>query len=148
MNKYITATLAVIASAAILVGCGTLSQQQTNQNIQTAVTASASIGTAYDLSQRPSDLSYFIAAEQELYSIANSTNAVTTTTVEAALAQAGQTNQCINLAIATALQIGNSYISASLSTNAIVEQQVCGWIADGIAQSAHPAVLSLKAPKK
>jgi hypothetical protein len=146
MNKYITYAVAVV-TAAFLAGCGTLPPQNT-KTAEQAITDAAEIGTALDLSQRPNDLPYFIAAEQELYSIANSTNAVTASSIDALLVNAGQTNPVVNMSITLAIQLGNQYITSNMGTNAVAAQAVAGLVADGIAMSAHPLVMSLKAHKK
>ena len=144
MNKYI---LSAIAAASIfLAGCKT--PIVLNPDEQAAITAAASLGTAYDLSQRPSDLPYFVAAEQELYSIANSTNAVKASSIEAALVSGGQTNAFVNSAIVTGLNLADGFIAQNGSTNTYAVNEVSGWLADGIAQSVSTQLSTLKAVKR
>jgi len=145
MKKQLITIGASIALAALVIGCATT---PVAPSPQVGITAAAQIGTAYDLSQRPKDLPYFIAAEQELYSVANSTNDVTATSVDTVLTSAGQTNVFVNTAIVIAIQTANSYISSTSGTNGASVKQVCGWIADGISASAVPQVVALKAPNK
>ena len=145
MKKQLIVAIATISLIIGLSGCATT---PVAPSTQTAVTAAAAIGTAYDLSQRPKDLPYFIAAEQELYSIANSTNDITSASLNTVLSDAGQTNAFVDTAITIAIQTANSYIASVSGTNDATIKEASGWIADGIAQSATPQVLSLKAPKK
>ena len=147
MNKYILSAIAGIATASIfLVGCKT--PIVLNPNEQAAITAAAALGTAYDLSQRPDDLAYFVAAEQELYSIANSTNAVKVSSIEAALTAGGQTNKFVNSAIITGLSLADGFIAQNGSTNTYAVNEVSGWLADGIAQSVGTQLHALKAVKR
>ena len=143
MNKQ---TIAVILAAALFSsGCATF---QYSPNAQAAITAAAALGTSYDLMQRPSDLPYFVAAEQELYIIANSTNTVSAKNIEAALEQAGQTNKFVNSALITGINLANGFIQSNQSTNTQSLNIACGWLADGIAQSVGTQLKGLKKAKK
>src|SRR5579859_5968494 len=105
MKKLITIPLVAALAAVLVTGCAT--SPTNTQNAQTAITAAAAIGTAYDLQQRPGDLPYFLAAEAELYTIGGSTNAVTAATIDAALKAGGQTNSLEEIGLVTAVGIAN-----------------------------------------
>ena len=141
MKKQLLALTIVAALALGLTGCAT--PGNLNPNAQAAITAAAALGTAYDLQQRPTDLPYFVAAEQELYTIARSTNVITAASVEKALETSGQNDKFVNLAIVTGLNLANSYITSNTDTNGTAVKQACGWLADGIAQSANVMVSKL-----
>jgi hypothetical protein len=145
MKKQLTIIATICALVMTLTSCASL---KNNENVQTAITAAAALGTAYDLQQRPSDLPYFVAAEQELYAIANSTNKVDAKTIDAALQSAGQTNQVVSVAIAAAINIGNNYLANNNSTNTEAIKDVAGWVADGIAQTVNTRISKLKVVKK
>ena len=144
MKKQIITIIAACA-AIFAVSCASI---QTNQNAQAAITAAAALGTAYDLQQRPSDLPYFVAAEQELYSLANSTNVLTAKTVNEALKASGQTNAFVNTALITGINLANGFITSNQSTNTHAINVVCGWLADGVAQSVGTQMKSLKTIKR
>jgi len=137
----------MVAIASMILGSIGCASIKTNPNAQTAITGAAALGTAYDLQQRPKDLPYFIAAEQELYSVANGTNIVTAKNIDAVMANAGQTNPLVNSALITGIQLANGFIAANSTTNNASVNVVCGWLADGIAQSAGIQLKQLKVSK-
>lgn len=131
-----------IALIGLISGCASLKPLTPNE--QATITAAADLGTTYDLSTRPQDLSYFVAAAQELYSVADSTNAVTASSIEEALKTSGQTNVVVDTAIITVVQLANGYIASNSSTNAYAVNQVCGYVADGITMATQNKLTALK----
>jgi hypothetical protein len=148
MKNTIITSIAALVLSAFIIGCSSTANQ--TQNEQAVITDAAALGTAYDLQQRPLDLPYFVATEQELYTIANGTNVITAKNINDALLAAGQDNKLANLGLVTAVNLANSFIlqSVNTNTNSIAIQQVCGWLADGISQSVQPNLVALKAKKK
>ena len=65
-------------------------------------------------------------------------------TIDAALIAGGQTNVFVNTAVITSVQLANGFIATSGDTNGVAIKQACGWIADGIAQTANNYVVGLK----
>ena len=47
-------------------------------------------------------------------------------------------------AVVTSVQLANGFIATSGDTNGVAIKQACGWIADGIAQTANNYVVGLK----
>ena len=145
MKKLITVLASVVLSVVLFTGCATTPSN--TAVTQAAITTAAALGTAYDLSSRPGDLAYFVAAEQELYTISNGTNALSASTVNALMVADGQTNAFVNVAIVSAVTLANAYISANTtSTNStdVETRLVCGWVADGIAESVQTQMLTIK----
>ena len=138
-NLIITAVLAVA-----LVGCSSI-PIATEQSV---VTQAAQLGTATALLSDPQYLPDFVAGAQVLASISNSTNVVTVTSVEGALATGGVTNPIVSLAITDAINDADSFITSNNNSVTVIKE-VCGWISTGIAQStALQAGNRLALPKK
>lgn len=139
MKKTIITTAVAICVAFALVGCSTTPTQQQVQTEQVLITSAAELGTQIDLSKNPKDAPYFVVAEQVLNTISTSTNQVTVSSVEAALAASGNTNvdPLVTAAIVNGLNIADAFIQNS-GTNGIVQsaalKSASGWIATGISE--------------
>ena len=126
MNKIIASLVIALA----LTGCTSI-PVATEQQI---VTQAAQLGTATALISDPQYAPDFAAGAQVLNSISNSTNVVTATSVESALATGGITNTIVSLAISDAINDGDSFITSN-NADVVVIKEVCGWVAAGINQS-------------
>ena len=137
-NSIITTILALTL---FFVGCSTnnTSNNPVTPTDQALITLAAATGTELAVQNNPSYTPYFLGAEQVLLSISTGTNAISATTVEAALTSGGVTNVAVASAITEAIQLGDSYITSNTSgTNTslqIVELRiVCGDVGAGIQQ--------------
>ena len=129
-NKWYLSLVAICA--AFLTGCATPSATQ-----QQLIMSAAAAGTIYEVQNSPSSRRDFIIGESVLTTIATGTNQIDYPAIQAALAQAGETNAIATLGMVTVVNLCDSYVqSAGTSTNAQTAalRTTCGWVATGIGE--------------
>lgn len=141
MKQALKLLSVLILSVTMFVGCATSPSANNSAALNAAITLAASTGTELALTPpngKPANAIYFVGAEQALNTVSSGTNAVTVTTVEAALQAAGVTNAIIASSIEEAVSLGDALIVSNAGTNeseqVIEAQVVAGDIATGIQQ--------------
>lgn len=130
-NIYKLSIISVL-SLVLFAGCALKPTSLATQ--QSTITSAAAIGTSVELGHNPQYAPYFVAGSSALKVIAGETNQLSASSLEDALKTAGQTNPIVNVAIISAINLGDSYINQGTNSTSQVAalKSVASWVAIGI----------------
>ena len=113
---------------------------------QAGVIEGASLGTAQLIKNNPSSRPDFVLAANVLTTLSTGTNTITSASIQAVLAQAGETNASITTLITSGLAVADQYLTqvSSANPNSIYLDAV-GWLATGIKDGLNSSLPALKA---